>query len=95
VGAICIRALAVRIVAGFFLVLLPVELDFTGVVVFLVCEGLVDFADTAGFLVAVGFAVVDCAASIGGADKIHKPPASNSPPAAREILVCVLSNAPL
>jgi len=97
VGAICIRDFAVRTdVAALFFAAVEDELDFTGAVVFFVCEVvLVDFAGTFDFAAAdVGVVVVDCATAAGAIAQIHKPPANNSPPAARRIIVCVLINAP-
>jgi hypothetical protein len=97
VGAICILDFAVRVVApGFFFAAVEDEPDFTGVTGFFACEEevLVDFAGAFGFAAAeVGAVAPDCApARI--TQQIHKPPTINSPPAARRIIVCVLTNAP-
>lgn len=96
VGAVCILTRAVRDVAGFFFVL-PDVLDFTGATDLFVCKAMGDLACAADFAVEfleLDFVVVDCAATYNGADKIHKPPASNRPPAARRIIAFALLNAP-
>lgn len=97
VGAICILDFAVRVVAAFFFAAaVEVVPDFTGVAGFFACEEvvLVDFAGAFGFAaVDVDVEAADCAPA-GIALQIHKPPAINSPPAARRIIVCVLTNAP-
>lgn len=88
---------------GFFFALLPdVAVDFIEVTVLRVCDALVGFAVAldfsavelleAGFV--VDFVVVDCAETHNGIDKIHKPPARKTPPAARRIIVLALLNAP-
>ena len=104
VGAVCIRTRAVRDAPDFFFVLVPDdELDFTGVTVLCVCEALVGLAGAVDFavveLLATGFfvvdcVVVDCAATRNDVNKIHRPLASNNPPAARRIFVFALLNAP-
>jgi hypothetical protein len=97
VGAVCILARALRL-DGFFFVLLPDVLDFTGVTVLCACEVLADFVAAVDFAAAepveLDFFVVDCAAARKGVDKIHKPLASNNPPAARRIILFVFLNAP-
>jgi hypothetical protein len=98
VGAICILDFAVRddAAALFFAAVEEDEPDFTVVVGFFVCAVvLVGFADALDFAAAdVDVVAVDCAIAAGAIKQIHKPPAINSPPAARRILVCVLTNAP-
>lgn len=104
VGAVCILARALRDAPDFFFVLLPdAAVDFTGVTVLCDCKALVDFAGAVDFadaelvaadFFAVDFTEVDCATPQIGIDKIHKPPARNSPPAARRMFVFALLNAP-
>jgi hypothetical protein len=94
VGAICILDFAVRAdVAALFFAAVEEEPVFTGVVGFFACEEvLVDFTGT--FAAAdVDVVAPDCA-SAENTEQIHKPPANNSPPAARKIIGCVLTNAP-
>jgi len=101
VGAVCILVRAARAAADSFLALLPAELVFTGAAVFLVCDAPVEWAVAAGFaavdfagvgfvaagLLAGGFvAGVDWPSNAHKAGQTHKPPASNSPPAARKII---------
>ena len=101
-GAVCILARAVRDALGFFLVLLPdVAVDFTDVTVLCVCEVLVGFATAVDFAVVglldfavVDFVEVDCTLAHNGIDKIHKPLARKTPPAARRMIVLALLNAP-
>jgi hypothetical protein len=82
------------VVAALFFAPVEDEPDFTGVVVFFACEEVLVV-----FAVALGFADVDvvavvCTATAEVTKQIHKPPANNSPSAARRIIVCVLTNAP-
>jgi hypothetical protein len=90
VGAICILDFALREAAAFFFAAVKDEPDFAGVTGFFACEEVL--ADFTGALFFAGVEV-DCAPA-GSIPQIHKPPASNSPPAARKIFACVLTNAP-
>jgi hypothetical protein len=97
VGAICILDFAVRAdVAALFFAAVEDKPYFTVVVGFFVCEEvLADFTGAFDFAAAdVDVVAVDCAIAAGAIKQIHEPPAINSPPAARRILVCILTNAP-